>query len=67
MLQSVCRYPSIRYLFPEAVAQRCKKVVLGNFAKMRGKHLCQRLFFDKAAGLSLQLYQKTVSSTGVFF
>ena len=50
MLQSVCRYPSIRYLFPKAVAQRCKKVVPGNFAKIRRKHLCQRLFFDKVVG-----------------
>ena len=32
---------------------RCsvKKGVLRNFAKFTGKHLCQRLFFDKGAGL----------------
>ena len=29
----------------------CKKGVLGNFAKFTGKHLCQRLFFNKVAGL----------------
>ena len=29
----------------------CKKVVLRNFAKLTGKHLCQRLFFNKTAGL----------------
>ena len=29
----------------------CKKSVLRNFAKFTGKHLCQRLFFDKGAGL----------------
>ena len=29
----------------------CKKVVLKNFAKFRGKHLCQSLFFNKVAGL----------------
>ena len=25
----------------------CKKVILRNFVKFTGKHLCQRLFFDK--------------------
>ena len=29
----------------------CKKGVLRNFAKYTGKQLCQRLFFDKVAGL----------------
>ena len=29
----------------------CKKGVLRSFAKFRGKHLCQRLFFNKVAGL----------------
>ena len=28
----------------------CKKVVLRNFAKSTGKHLCQSLFFNKVAG-----------------
>ena len=28
-----------------------KKGVLGNFAIFTGKHLCQRLFFNKVAGL----------------
>ena len=28
----------------------CKKGVLRNFAKFTGKHLCQRLFFNKVAG-----------------
>ena len=32
----------------------CKKVVLRNFAKFTGKHLCQRLFCNKVAGLSLR-------------
>ena len=33
--------------------QRCsvKKGVLRNFAKFRGKYLCQSLFFNKVAGL----------------
>ena len=37
----------------EAVVQRCsvKKVLLENFTKFTGKHLCQSLFFDKVAGL----------------
>ena len=34
----------------------CKKGVLRNFAKLTGKHLCQSLFFNKVAGLCLQLY-----------
>ena len=29
----------------------CKKGVLRNFAKFTGKHLCQRLFFNKVARL----------------
>ena len=32
------------------------KGVLKNFAKFRGKYLCQDFFFNKVAGLSLQLY-----------
>ena len=36
----------------------CTKDVLRNYAKCTGKHLCQRLFFNKVAGqgLGLQLY-----------
>ena len=33
-----------------------KKGVLRNFAEFTGKHLCQRLFFNKVAGVGLQLY-----------
>ena len=29
----------------------CKKVVLRNFVKFTGNHLCQGLFFNKVAGL----------------
>ena len=32
-----------------------KKGVLRNFAKFTGKHLCQRLFFNKVAGVELQV------------
>ena len=40
-----------KLLFSEAVTQRCsvKKGVLRNFPKFTGKHLGQRLFFDKVA------------------
>ena len=31
----------------------CKKGVLRNFTKLKGKHLYQRLFFNKVAGLRL--------------
>ena len=31
----------------------CNKVVLRNFTKFTGKHLCQSLFFNKVAGLRL--------------
>ena len=34
-----------------------KKVVLRNFAKFTRKHLCQNLFFNKAAGLRQKMVQ----------
>ena len=34
----------------------CRRGVLRNFTKFTGKHLCQSLFFNKIAGLGLQLY-----------
>ena len=40
-----------------------KKVVLRNFTKFTGKHLCQKLFFNIVAGL--QLYWQRGSGTGV--
>ena len=43
-----------------------KKGVLRIFTKFIGKHLCQRLFFNKVALLSLLIYQKRDSGTGVF-
>ena len=43
-----------------------KKGVFRNFAKFTGKHLCQSLFFNKVAGLSLQLYLKKDTGTSVF-
>ena len=35
-----------------------KKRVHKNFAKFTGKHLCQGLFFNKAAGLRMQFIKK---------
>ena len=34
----------------------CKKRVLKNFSKFTRKHLCQSLFFNKVAGLSLRCF-----------
>ena len=41
----------------------CTKGVLRNFAKFTGKHLCQSIFFNKIAGLGLQIkvYKKPFS------
>ena len=44
----------------------CTKGVLRNFAKFTGKHLCQRLFFNKVAVLRLQLFIKKETLTQVF-
>ena len=43
----------IYYHLPEAVVQRCsvEKMLLKILPKFTGKHLWQRLFFNKAAGL----------------
>ena len=47
----------LSHLLSEAVVRRysVKKGVLRNFTKFTGKHLCQSLFFNKAASLGLQL------------
>ena len=52
----------------EAVVWRCsvKKSVLKNFAKFTGILLCQRLFFDKLAGLGPSTLFKKYSDTGFF-
>ena len=42
------------------------KDVLKNFTKFTEKHLCQSLFFNEVAGLSLQVYWKIDSGTNVF-
>ena len=58
--QSRCLSRSIR---PEVF---CKKGVLRDFAKFPGKHLCQSLFFNKAAGLRPVTVLKRDSDTGFF-
>ena len=40
----------------------CKKCVLRNFAKFRGKHLCQSLFLNKGAGLRHEALIQVFSS-----
>ena len=48
-------YVALSLRYSEAVS-RCsvKKNVLRNFAKFTGKHMYQRLFFNKVAGLFLR-------------
>ena len=36
----------------------CKKSVLRNFTKFTEKHVCQSLFFNEVAVLSLQIFEK---------
>ena len=57
----MCKIPiitvsiSLLYWFfrkTEAVEVFCKKGVLRNFAKLTGKHLCQRFFFTKKESLA---------------
>ena len=43
----------------------CKKGVQRDFAKFKGKHLCQSLFINKVAGQVWQLYLKRDPDTGV--
>ena len=44
----------------------CKKGVLKNFAKFAEKHLCQKVFFDKVAGLRTATLLKKRLCKGVF-
>ena len=45
-----------------------EKGVLRNFAKLTGKHLCQRLFFNKVVGLwHATLFKKSVSGAWTSF
>ena len=49
--------------------QRCsvRKRVLRNFTKFTAKHLCQSLFLNKVAGLSLLLNKVTGTSPATFW
>ena len=44
----------------------CEKDVLNIFAKFTGRHLCQSLFSNKSAGLSLSTLLKKETLTKVF-
>ena len=59
LLSSLTRFRSTH---PEVFYQKDLK----NFAKFTGRHLCQGLFFNKVAGLSLQLYLKKDPGASVF-
>ena len=49
---SSCKKNIQMYLFRSSCPDLfCKKVVLKNFTKFTGKHLCQSLFVNKVAGL----------------
>ena len=58
-----CQKPLAVFIFSFEIAT---EVVLRNSAKFTGKRLCQILVFSKVAGISLQLYLKRGSGTGVF-
>ena len=51
-LCTICLFRSSR---PEVF---CKKGVLRNFTKFTGKHLCQRLFFNKVSGKGCNFIKK---------
>ena len=56
-LMSYCIQKLLPVQISEAVLLKCSvKSVLRNFTKFAGNHLFQSLFFNKIAGLSLQLY-----------
>ena len=52
--QLVEQYDDLMFKQPPEVFY--EKGVLGNLAKLTEKHLCQSLFFNKVAGLGLQIY-----------
>ena len=55
------------FILPEAATEcSLKKSLLKDFAKITGKQLCQGLFFNKVAGVSIQPYKKE-SLAQVFF
>ena len=61
--------PNYRKSRPEVF---CKKVVLKNFVKFTGKHLCQSLIFNKVEGLCARVsflirLQANAVTPGIFF
>ena len=46
--------------------QFCKKVILNNFVKFTGKHLCHSIFLNKVADLRPASFLKRYSGTGAF-
>ena len=44
------------YIWRQPPGVFLRKVFFKNFPNFTGKHLCESLFFNKVAGLSLQLY-----------
>ena len=55
-VEGMNQWKVIRSSCPEVF---CKEGALRNFAKFTGKHLCQSLFFNTVAGLSLYFLQNT--------
>ena len=64
MVQSDEIKSTFNYAMTNSPEVFCKKVVLKNFIKFTGEHLCQSLFLNKVGGL--KLYEKRGSSTVVF-
>ena len=64
MFYAYCKHNTTLKLENRNSHKRCsiEIAVLKNFTKLIGKHLCQGLFFNKVAGLGLDLYLQTTAS-----
>ena len=61
------KFPFFPILRSSRLEVFCEKGVLRKFAKFTGKHLCQRLFLNKVAGLRpASNFIKKESGTGGF-
>ena len=60
--KTMCLYRDIAVNTPEVVTRRCsvKRGVLKGFTKFTGKYLCQGLFFNKVAGLKIDVGPKAL-------
>ena len=56
----------VQTIFNEMNEVFCEKDVLRNFAKFIRKHLCQSLFFNKAAGLRSLTFLKKETLAQIF-